>query len=49
VGWTGPWHEYRSLWNSLHGPEAWDANPWVYALTFTVHYDNIDAMKGGAE
>ena len=49
VGWTGPWHEYRSLWNSLHGPEAWDANPWVYALTFTVHYSNIDAMKGGAE
>ena len=49
VGWTGPWHEYRSLWNSLYGPEAWDANPWVYALTFTVHYSNIDAMKGGAE
>jgi hypothetical protein len=49
VGWTGPWHEYRSLWNSLHGPDAWDANPWVYALTFTVQLGNIDAMKGGAE
>jgi hypothetical protein len=39
---------YRNLWNSLHGPAAWDANPWVYALTFTVHHGNIDAMMGGA-
>jgi hypothetical protein len=47
VGWTGPWHEYRSLWNSLHGPDAWDANPWVYALTFTVQHGNIDSIGGG--
>jgi len=40
---------FMDLWNSLHGPAAWDANPWVYALTFTVHQDNIDAMMGGAE
>ncbi len=36
---------YRSLWNSLHGPDAWDANPWVVALTFTVHRQNIDQME----
>jgi hypothetical protein len=41
--------QFHAIWNSLHGPEAWDANPWVYALTFTVHYNNIDAMMGGAE
>lgn len=35
--------EYRDLWNSLHGPDAWAANPWVVALTFTVHHGNIDA------
>ena len=34
---------YRALWNNLHGPEAWDANPWVAALTFTVRQGNIDA------
>ena len=34
--------EFRTLWNSLHGPEAWDANPWVVALTFTVRKGNID-------
>jgi hypothetical protein len=34
---------FRALWNSLHGPDAWDANPWVVALTFTVEHRNIDA------
>ncbi|AZB65009.1 hypothetical protein EBL87_15130 [Cereibacter sphaeroides] len=36
---------FRDLWNSLHGPEAWDANPWVAAISFTVHRSNIDAME----
>ena len=47
VGWTGPWHEYRSLWNSLHGPDAWNANPWVWVKTFTVQHGNIDSIGGG--
>lgn len=34
---------YSSLWNSLHGPGAWDANPHVVALTFSVARRNIDA------
>lgn len=34
--------EFRDLWNSLHGPSAWDANPEVVALTFTVAKENID-------
>jgi len=33
---------YRSLWNSLHGPDAWGANPWVVAVSFTVEKRNID-------
>ena len=33
---------YADLWNSLHGPGSWDANPWVAAITFTVHRGNID-------
>ena len=35
---------YRTLWNSLHGPDAWDANPWVVAVSFTVDRRNIDAI-----
>ena len=40
-----PQDSYATLWNSLHGPDAWDANPWVVALTFTVQYGNIDQVK----
>lgn len=35
---------FRDLWNSLHGADAWDANPEVVALTFTVAQRNIDAV-----
>lgn len=30
-------------WNIIHGPGAWDKNPWVVALTFDVQRRNIDA------
>ena len=39
---------YCDLWNSLHGPGAWDANPWVVAITFSVQRGNIDQMPGVA-
>lgn len=35
-------NSFRDLWNSIHGPDAWDANPWVAAYTFTVEKRNID-------
>lgn len=38
---------YRDIWNSIHGPDAWDANPWVAAISFTVHRCNIDTMEEG--
>lgn len=25
---------YSEIWNSIHGPGAWDANVWVVAITF---------------
>ena len=36
---------FADLWNILHSPEAWALNPWVCALTFTVHRQNIDQME----
>jgi hypothetical protein len=27
---------FASYWNTLHGPGAWEANPWVAAITFEV-------------
>lgn len=40
--------DFAALWNSIHGPKAWDANPWVVALTFTVQRGNIDQIGGAA-
>jgi hypothetical protein len=25
---------FRDLWISIHGPESWDLNPWVWAIEF---------------
>jgi hypothetical protein len=33
---AAPQSEFADLWNSIHGPSAWEANPWVYALTFMI-------------
>lgn len=43
-GWRHDWKDvhadarssFRRLWNSIHGQGAWEANPWVVALTFKV-------------
>ena len=40
-----PRRSFGNLWNSLHGDGAWEANPEVVALSFTVHHGNIDAME----
>jgi hypothetical protein len=38
---------YRDLWNSIHGTDAWDRNPWVAAISFKAHRCNIDTMEEG--
>lgn len=46
----GPWgceglvEDFAGIWDSLHGPGAWDANPWVAAITFISHRANIDPL-----
>ena len=45
---TSPQAAYALLWNSLHGAAAWDANPWVVALTFRVERGNIDNLERAA-
>lgn len=47
-GWTNDPNAvplFRTLWNSLHGPDAWTANPWVAAVSFDVRRGNIDQME----
>lgn len=43
--WGYPKEAFSGLWNSLHGPGSWEANPEVVALTFAVHQCNIDRME----
>jgi hypothetical protein len=44
-----PRDDFKRLWNGIHGPDAWDANPWVAAITFDVKHGNIDDLTGGGE
>lgn len=34
--WGWPQERFRTLWERIHGPGAWEANPWVAAISFTV-------------
>ncbi len=38
---------YATLWDAINGPGAWDANPWVAAVTFCPHLLNIDDFIAG--
>lgn len=34
AGWINPRGSFRSLWESIHKPGSWEANPWVAAISF---------------
>ncbi|MCB1534883.1 MAG: hypothetical protein KDJ44_09195 [Rhodoblastus sp.] len=46
--WLSPKIAYADLWRTIHGPGAWDANPWVAAISFRVVKSNIDAIAEAA-
>jgi hypothetical protein len=46
--WLSPRAAFRWLWNTLHGAGAWESNPEIVALRFTVERRNIDDMAGAA-
>ena len=40
--WGWPQRKYAALWDSINGAGAWEANPWVVAVSFDVRKGNID-------
>lgn len=36
TGGIPPFASFRSLWQSINGPESWDANPWVWVVSYKV-------------
>ena len=47
--WTGAQQSYVTdffaIWARIHGPDAWDKNPWVWAVTFQPIAGNVDQIK----
>lgn len=43
AAWTFRCH-FAALWDDLHGPDSWAANPDVAVIGFKVHRTNIDVM-----
>lgn len=45
-GLSSPLLSFRSLWDHLNAGRGfgWGADPWVIALTFTVHRQNVEAV-----
>lgn len=39
-----PRESYRTLWDAINGPGAWEANPWVVAYSFVPRLGNIDTL-----
>lgn len=39
--WCGPVDRFVTLWESFNGPDSWDANPWVWVITFR-RVDDVD-------
>lgn len=39
---------FAGLWGQIYGDDAWAENPWIVAVSFTIHLGNIDALPVAA-
>lgn len=39
-----PVKKFATLWCNINGARSWSENPWVWALTFIVHKQNVDQL-----
>lgn len=43
--WCYPTDAFREIWESLNGEGSWEADPFVWALSFSAIHKNIDEVK----
>ena len=48
IRFSQPIIDFADLWNSIHGPDAWDRNDWVWVIEFEVIKQNVDDLIAGA-
>lgn len=48
AGWISARRSYQSLWEDINGKGSWEANPWVFAYTFSVELAHIDVARAAA-
>ena len=49
AGWESHKGCFANLWEKINGAENWDQNRWVWALSFNVYQQNIDAFLQSRE
>ncbi|WP_417844803.1 hypothetical protein [Thalassospira sp.] len=37
-----PCESFKGLWQAVNGPESWNANPFVWAISFNAYGNNVD-------
>lgn len=44
-----PTQQFQNLWHKIIGKDSWEANPWVWAISFEVINQNVDEVLNARE
>ena len=46
TGGKSGYSEFHDLWESINGPGSWDANPWVWVVSFNTERSGAERPNG---